>query len=380
MNNKILVIVGGPTASGKTTLALELAKHFDTDIISADSRQFYRQLAIGTAKPTPEELAVAKHHFIDSLNIDENYSAGHFERDALALLDDLYQTKDVVVVAGGSGFFINALCQGFDRFPEVPESRKQEIIAIYQEKGLAFLQDWLKESDPVYYKMVDKNNPQRLMRALAVIKETNQPFSSFLKSVSANQRSFTPVYLQVHRQREELYDRIDTRVDQMMEQGLLAEAEAFYAQKTLNALQTVGYKEIYDYLDKKLTLEAAITKIKQHSRNYAKRQLTWMRKDGFWKHIRPNELELAIDYIELVKTYQVRIQTTHKENILQLGALQLTDNTYYPRWHYDFWRKPNLREEGKLPAADVAELLEPYLLHEKMLMDEEKTPKMKHRQ
>lgn len=271
-------------------MAARLARHFGTVVLSADSRQFYREMSIGTAKPTPEEMQGAPHYFIDSLSIFDEYTAGDFERDALALLDQLYRTHDVVVLAGGSGLFIRALCEGFDRFPDVPQDVRQKIEGLYRENGLPFLQEKLKEADPVYYAQVDLQNPQRLIRALAVHEASGLPYSHFRKGKTA-ERPFTPLYYLLEWDRETLYRRIDRRVDNMIAKGLVEEARALYPHRAQNALQTVGYQELFDYFEEKTTLDEAIALIKQHSRNYAKRQLTWFRKHGDWIPIRGEEAD-----------------------------------------------------------------------------------------
>lgn len=317
--NKYLIILGGPTASGKTTFAINLAKHFDTEIISCDSRQFYKEMHIGTAKPTPEELSQVKHHFIDSLSIQQDYSVGDYERDALALLDQLFKQRDFVIMTGGSGLFINAVCFGLDNFPEVPETVKKEIEKGYATNGISWLQDELKKGDPEYYEAVDLQNPHRLMRALEVIKASGKAYSSFRKGGSS-QRNFIPIFLQMHHPRTTLYERINLRVDLMMQAGQLEEVKSLFPFKTLNALQTVGYQEIIAYLDEKASLEEAVRMIKQNSRRYAKRQITWMRRDKFWKHIRPEDFSIALSTIE-----------NKIKNGIQLKVMHSTENEFESR-------------------------------------------------
>lgn len=294
---KHLLVVGGPTASGKTGFAIRLARHFGAHIVSADSRQFFREMSIGTARPTEEELAAAPHHLIGQLSIEQAYSVGAYEREALAKLEELFQEKDVVILAGGSGLYINALCQGMDEFPEVPLRIRKEVETLYQREGLAALHRALAEADPDYLGEADQQNPHRLIRALAVCRAAGKPFSSFRKR-AAQARSFTPVYLQMHWPRAALYDRIDRRVDQMMAGGLLEEARRLLPHRRHTALQTVGYRELFDYLDGRTDLETAVELIKRNTRRYAKRQLTWMRRDGFWKHFHPTEWELALPYLQ----------------------------------------------------------------------------------
>lgn len=282
MKQKHLIVIGGATASGKTAFAIRTALHFNTEIISADSRQFYREMNIGTAKPSAEELARVKHHFIGHLSIHDPYSVGDFERDALALLEQLFQQYDRVVMAGGSGLFVKAVCEGLDAFPEVPEAIRAGVMEFFENHGLTALQEELRQSDPVYFAEVDRNNPSRLIRAVSVCRASGRPFSSFRRQV-ATPRFFEPVYVRMDWPRAELYRRIDQRVDDMMRRGLLGEARALYPFRHLPALQTVGYQELFDYFDQKTNLEEAIRLIRQHTRNYAKRQLTWMRRYGQWE-------------------------------------------------------------------------------------------------
>lgn len=277
---KKLIVVGGPTASGKTALAIELAQQFGTEIVSADSRQFYKEMSIGTAKPTPHELAQAKHHFIDNLSIHDSYSVGDFERDALAVLKTIFEKNDTAIMVGGTGLYIRAVCEGLDEFPDVPLSIRQEFEAIFEKEGLEPLQKLLEEVDYKYFTEVDIHNSVRLIRALSVWKVSGQPFSSF-RSATKVVRDFEPVFKTIDLPRPVLYDRINRRVDMMMSEGLLEEARKLYPFKHLNALQTVGYTELFAHFDGQLTLEEAVDKIKQHSRNYAKRQTTWFKKNGF---------------------------------------------------------------------------------------------------
>jgi tRNA dimethylallyltransferase len=294
---KHLLVIGGPTAGGKTGFAIRLARHFRTDIVSADSRQFFREMTIGVAKPTAKELAAAPHHFIGHLSVEQPYSVGAYERDTLTKLEELFREKDVVILAGGSGLYINALCQGMDEFPEVPLRVRKEVELLYQQEGLAALHRALAEADPDYLAEADRQNPHRLIRALAVCRAAGKPFSSFRKR-AAQARSFTPVYLQMHWPRAALYDRINRRVDQMMADGLLEEARRLLPYRRHTALQTVGYRELFDYLDGRTDLETAVELIKRNTRRYAKRQLTWMRRDGFWKHFHPSEWELTLPYLQ----------------------------------------------------------------------------------
>jgi tRNA dimethylallyltransferase len=274
---KTLLVVAGPTASGKTAEAVRLALQYGTEVISADSRQFYREMSIGTAKPTPEEMRGVPHHFIDSLSIFDHYSVGDFEREALALLDRLFQKYDAVVMAGGSGLFIQAVCEGLDRFPDVPGEVRKKMEALYREKGLPFLQEYLQQVDPVYFSEVDTKNPHRLIRALAVYEASGKPFSHFRKG-NKSARPFDCVFRYMDWERPELYRRIDARVDEMMQKGLLEEARRLFPHRNLNPLKTVGYQELFEHFEGRTGLEEAVALVKQHSRNYAKRQITWFKK------------------------------------------------------------------------------------------------------
>jgi len=276
-NKKYLIVVGGPTASGKTGLGIRLAKHFDTEILSADSRQFYREMSIGTAKPTPEELAQAKHHFIDNLSIHDTYSVGDYEREAMVLLEKLFEKNDVVVMVGGSGFFIRAVCEGLDKFPKIPADIRGELNQLFENEGIASLQTELQQLDPEYYAQVDTQNPKRLLRALEVCRATGQPFSHF-HNKEKPPRLFVPIYIGLDWDREILYERINKRVDAMIDKGLEEEARDLHELQHLTALQTVGYQEWFDFFDGKIDREEAIRLVKRNSRRYAKRQLTWFRK------------------------------------------------------------------------------------------------------
>jgi tRNA dimethylallyltransferase len=297
---KYLIVVGGPTGSGKTAMAIRLAQYFQTKILSADSRQFFREMSIGTAKASPAELQEVPHHFINSLSIEQAYSVGDFERDALALLARLYQQNEIVILAGGSSLYIKALCEGLDEFPDVPEAIRASVEELYLKEGIAALQQELAQVDPLYFEQVDQANPQRLIRAISVHRASGLPFSSF-RAQQAEPRFFTPIYLWLELPREELYQRINQRVDQMFNAGLEAEARSLYPQRHLNALQTVGYQELFDYFADEITREEAIELIKRNSRRYAKRQGTWMRRDGFWKTFAPDQFEAIIQYLESEK-------------------------------------------------------------------------------
>ena len=278
MSEKALLAVVGPTGIGKTALGIQLAKHFNTEIVSADSRQFFKEMEIGTAVPSKEELEQASHHFIQHKSIFEPYSVGDFEKEALSLLEDLFQKKDVVVMVGGSGLYVDAVISGLDEFPEVDPEIRSKLNQRLEDEGLQSLQKELKQKDPEYYKSVDLENPHRLIRALEVCVASGKPFSSFLDKPRAA-RPFKSFYIGIDAPRETIYERINTRVDLMMEAGLLKEAENLYTNKDLNALQTVGYKELFEYIEGNCSLEFAISEIKKNTRRFAKRQLTWLRKN-----------------------------------------------------------------------------------------------------
>lgn len=296
---KYLVVIAGPTGVGKTALAVQLARHFDTKILSADSRQFYREMKIGTAKPSQKELEEAEHLFVDSLSIHDTYSIGDFEKDALQKLEELFKDHQLVFLVGGSGLYINAVLYGVDEFEEVSPATKAKIKKEYEEKGISWLQEQLQELDPDYYTTVDINNPQRLQRALEVCMESGKSYSSFL-SGTKKQRTFEPIKLLINLDREILYDRINKRVDQMIADGLVGEAKELYAHKNLNALNTVGYKELFAYFDGQTDLNTAIELIKQKTRNYAKRQLTWFKNQDTYEEFRPNDLEKIKAYLEII--------------------------------------------------------------------------------
>jgi len=294
---KTLIVIAGPTAVGKTALAIELAQHYHTEIISADSRQFYREMSIGTAKPTDEELAQAKHHFVNSHSVTEDYNVGDFEQQGLELLNQLFAGHDTAILAGGSGLYIKAICEGFDDLPSINKFIRAELNTTLEEQGLAFLQEELKTADPVYYAQVDINNPHRVIRALEVIRETGQPFSSF-RTASPKRRSFHIIKIGLNLPRELLYDRINQRVDLMIEQGLLEEVTALLPYRGYNALNTVGYTEIFDYLDGTADLPTAIALIKQNTRRFAKRQLTWFNRDKDMAWFEPAQLTEIIQHID----------------------------------------------------------------------------------
>lgn len=277
-DKRYLLSVVGPTAIGKTSLAIALAQYFQTEIISCDSRQFFKEMSIGTAVPSVEELLTVPHHFIQHRSIFDTYSVGDFEREAISLLSELFQKHQVVVMVGGSGLYANAVWYGLDDFPEVDESIRITLNTQYQTQGLAFLQEKLRTLDPLQYNQMDVQNPQRTIRALEVCLASGRPYSSFL-SQKQTQRPFENLMIGLTAPRELVYQRINNRVEQMLEAGLLIEAQKLLSLKHLNALQTVGYRELFDFLEGKTSLEVAVEEIKKNTRRFAKRQYTWFNKN-----------------------------------------------------------------------------------------------------
>jgi tRNA dimethylallyltransferase len=283
-----LILVVGPTAVGKTDLCLKLAKKFQTEILSCDSRQFYREMNRGTAKPSADELAEVPHHFINNLSITDAYDVRKYEEEALDLLGNLFQKHRVVILTGGTGLFADVVVNGMDAIPEVAPEIREEIIHEYQSKGLTWLQVAVQEVDPEFYAQVDRANPQRLMRALEIWRGTGLKFSSF-RTKNKVKRPFEVIKIGLDRPREELYRRIDSRMEQMLAKGLFAEAEGLFEKRGLNALQTLGYTEIFDFLEGKYDKEELIRLLKRNSRRYAKRQLTWFRRDPLIHWFHPSE-------------------------------------------------------------------------------------------
>lgn len=275
---KYLISIVGPTAIGKTALSIKLAQQFHTEIISADSRQFFKEMQIGTAAPNEEELAAAKHHFIHHKSITDNYNVGAFEKDALQCLETLLKTKDVVIMVGGSGLYIDAVTKGLDDFPEVDSFIRETLNSDLESKGLAYLQEQLKTLDSVSYNTIAIDNPHRVIRALEICIGTGKPYSSFLNK-DKSKRDFKTITIGLTADRAIIYNRINQRVDMMMDAGLLKEVENLLPHQHLNALNTVGYKELFNYLNGDWTLDFAVSEIKKNSRRYAKRQLTWFKKD-----------------------------------------------------------------------------------------------------
>ena len=278
-----LITIIGPTAIGKTSLSIALAQHFGCDILSCDSRQFFKEMKIGTAVPNDEELASATHHFIQNKSIFENYTVGDFEKEAIAKLDELFQKNNIQIMVGGSGLYVDAVLKGFDSFPEIDSQVRDEVRLNYEEKGIEYLQNQLQILDTDYFNFITETNPQtlqnpqRMMRFVEVCIGTGKPYSSFLNK-EKNKRNFTPIIIGLEAERAIIYERINKRVDIMMNEGLLAEAEKLFPNKDLNALQTVGYRELFDYFEEKTTLEFAIEEIKKNTRRFSKRQLTWFKK------------------------------------------------------------------------------------------------------
>ena len=296
LSKKYLIVIGGPTASGKTALAIQLAQHFSTEIISADSRQFYQEMNIGTAKPTTAELAAVKHHFVNNLSIHDDYSVGDFEAEATLTLEKIFAEKDVAIMVGGTGLYIRAVCEGLDDFPDTPLSTRQYFENLHQENGIEYLQKMLQDVDNQYFTKIDISNPARLIRALSVWKTSGQPYSNFLGK-KKTERNFEPIYLVLDVPREILYNRINKRVDAMITAGLEQEAKELWEFKNRNALQTVGYSELFNYFEGQYSRVEAIEKIKQHTRNYAKRQITWFKKDAHWQRILPTDFDKVIQLI-----------------------------------------------------------------------------------
>jgi tRNA dimethylallyltransferase len=295
---KTVISVVGPTAIGKTKLAIAIAQEYNTEIISADSRQFFKEMNIGTAVPSPEELAAAPHHFIQHKSILEPYSVGDFERDAIAKLESLFETKDIVVLVGGSGLYVDAVTKGLDHFPKVDAAIRPRLNQELATEGIAVLQNRLKELDPEYFNKVDIQNPHRLVRALEICIGTGKPYSSFLNK-DKNKRPFKTITLGIEAEREMIYERINQRVDLMVDAGLIDEVKSLIEHKALNALQTVGYKELFNYFEGLWQLDFAISEIKKNTRRFAKRQLTWFRRatETIWVDF-DEEITVIIDKIE----------------------------------------------------------------------------------
>ena len=298
LKDRYLITICGPTGIGKTDWAIRLAMHYRTEILSADSRQFYREMQIGTAVPSEDELQQAPHHFIQHKSIFDAYSVGQFQRDATERLSQLFDSHRMVIMVGGSGLYLDAVTKGLDVFPEIPAGIRDQLNRLFEEKGIEALQQMLAERDPDHYKVVDLKNPHRLIRALEVCQVSGKPYSSFLGK-RKKPTGFTHIPLGVTAPRKTVYERIERRVDLMMKSGLLREAESLYPHRRLPALQTVGYQELFDYLDGKWDLDTAVDEIKKNTRRFAKRQGTWFRRDPDIHWIRYDApIETAIGYLD----------------------------------------------------------------------------------
>ena len=294
MKSKTVIVIAGPTAVGKTSLAIDLAKHFHTQIISADSRQCFRELNVGVAKPTEDQLHQVKHYFINSHSIHEELNAAIFEQYALQSVESIFMHHDVAVMVGGTGLYIQAFCEGLDQIPQISPGIREKIKANYERSGLGWLQEQVRSKDPEYFETGEIENPQRLMRALEVVSETGKSIRQFQRNKKAT-RSFSIIKIGLQLPKEQLHSNIHHRVDEMMRNGLLAEVESLVPFQSLPALRTVGYTELFSYLEGKMPLEAAVDLIKANTRQYAKRQLTWFRKDALITWIAPDERQRIID-------------------------------------------------------------------------------------
>lgn len=296
--SKFLIALGGPTASGKTSTGIKLARHFDTEIISADSRQIYKETSIGTAVPTPEQLAEVKHHFIQTIKLGTYYNASMYEEEVLTTLDQLFLKKDIVVMVGGSGLYINAVCKGIDELPTVDPEIRKSLYLKFQKEGLESIRKNLKILDPLSYERIDLKNHYRILKALEITIQTGKPYSSFLTD-KQKPRNFHIIRLALNMEREILYNRINMRVDQMIEEGLVDEIEGLKHLRETSLMKTVGYKEIFNYFDGNISLEEAIDLIKRNSRKYARKQITWFRKDDLYPWFHPEKIQDMIDFCQL---------------------------------------------------------------------------------
>ncbi len=292
-----LITVAGPTASGKTAFSIELAKHFNTEILSADSRQFYREISIGTSKPSPEQLSEVPHHFVGNLSVSDEYNTYLFEEDAIRCLGKIFSSGSVAVMTGGSGLYLDAVCNGMDAIPPSDKEIRRELETIFEEDGIESLQQRLRVLDPGYYAEVDLKNPRRLFRALEVCLLTGKAYSSFRKK-TRHPRPFTIIKTGMELPREVLYERINSRVDAMFAAGLVEEVRSMIPYRHLTSLNTVGYRELFDYFDGSLTLDQAADLIKKNTRHYARRQLTWFRRDKEIKWFNPQDVPGAVEYVK----------------------------------------------------------------------------------
>lgn len=300
MKQKYLITLIGPTAIGKTALSISLSKHYNTDIISCDSRQFYKEMSIGTAVPSTTELKEATHHFIQNRSIEDDYSVGAYEKDAIALIHQLFKQKDILILTGGSGLYVDAVTRGFDDFPTIDTSIREALKTELEKNGINSLQHQLQKLDPVSYKRIDIHNKQRMIRALEICIGSDKPYSYYL-GINSKKRNFKSIKIGLTAERKTIYDRINQRVDLMIENGLLEEAKGLYPFRSLNALQTVGYKELFNHMDGLTSLDVAIEEIKKNTRRFAKRQGTWFRRDPdiswFDYQSPPSEIIESIDTI-----------------------------------------------------------------------------------
>lgn len=297
---KYLIIIAGPTGVGKTDLSIGIAKHFNSEILSCDSRQFYRELGIGVAKPTTEQMKEVKHHFVDNVSVTERYSIWQYEDDAIKLLDDYYKTHDYAVMCGGSGLYIDAVCNGIDLMPDPDPVIRQEVIDMYNEKGIEALRFELQRIDPEYYAQVDLKNPQRIMRGIEMTRQTGKPFSQFRTS-TRRKRDFETIKILVNTDRKVLYDRINRRVDIMLERGLVDEARSLMQYRDMIALKTIGYTELFDHFDGNTSLDEAIELIKRNSRRYARRQITWFHRNNEYVECEPDAETILTEISERIK-------------------------------------------------------------------------------
>lgn len=296
---KTLIVVAGPTAIGKTALAIQLAQYYNTEIISADSRQFYKEMEIGTAKPSRDELEAVRHHFINSHSVTDYFNAGDYEKEASRLIENLFHSHDQLILAGGSGLFINAVIHGFDELPAADPEIRNRLNQLLADKGIGHLREMLKKADPVYFAEADTHNPQRIIRALEVWETSGRPFSEFRKK-SRKERPYEIVIIGLNTNRSALYENINTRVDKMMQDGLLDEVQSLIPFRQLNPLDTVGYSELFDYLDGKYSLDEAVEKIRQNTRRFAKRQLTWFRKTEGIRWFEPGDYAGILNMLNLI--------------------------------------------------------------------------------
>ncbi|MFC2090237.1 tRNA (adenosine(37)-N6)-dimethylallyltransferase MiaA [Bacteroidota bacterium] len=306
--SKFLVIIAGPTACGKTATGIALAKHYKTEIISADSRQIYKETSIGTAVPSPEELKTVAHHFIQEISLNNYYNASMYELDVLKRLKQLYEKYRVIFMVGGSGMYINAVCFGIDDLPTVDQKIRTNLAEKFEKEGLVSLQEKLKQLDPVSYERIDLNNQYRVLKALEISIQTGRPYSSFLTH-QKRERDFQIIRVGLDMDREILYKRINSRVDEMMKNGLMEEVKGLIEFRSSNALKTVGYRELFSYLDKKISMEEALDLIKRNTRKYARKQLTWFRKDKLFPWFHPQNLDIISEYID--QEMQKRSKSTH---------------------------------------------------------------------